>query len=356
MAPREGNRAADALNEDIQTRNIRKVAVNARITAVLWGLEFIANFCYVLIWIFLIGTTSTVGLTNAILWYYVLLPYTHLMNTPYNKDRVIDDGWKSVILNSVTSIFRCIPKRQNPADEQHHAEGEGKQSRPEDESSNPKTSQINSNQKSAPIISEPAVSVISLEDQSNEVEEKPCTSDGRQAAHDVDTIRNTLGNQSSTDSEDGFYKQTTHKSRRLRIAESILSRMWDNRNDEEAYSHYFRQLLDLEDPANKNVMSHYNTFQIVSYNESIDQNTSPTTKRSVLNENINGFSTKPIKSLKNSRFEEIPLNINFVIDLMERTKQRQSRLEGFLMYCDDENSYESFISKLISFEEGLILE
>ena len=94
-----------------------------------------------------------------------------------------------------------------------------------------------------------------------------------------------------------FYKQTTPKSRRLRIAESILSRMWDNRNDEEAYSHYFRQLLDLEDPANKNIMSHYNTFQVVSYNESIDHKTSPTTKRSVLNEKINGFSTKPIKSL-----------------------------------------------------------
>ena len=347
MTPSEDNLAANCLNEDTQNRNIRKVAVNARIAAVIWGLEIIANFCFALIWVFLVGTSSKEGLTNSIIWYYVILPYTHLTNTSYNKDRVVDDGWKSVILNSVQSIFRCCWNRQISGGEQHHQA---------EENSNCKPGPNNNKQRAAPIASEPTVSVISLEHSSKELDEKPCTSDGRQAAHDGNTIRNTLEHQSSTDSEADDYKRTPHKSRRLRMGESILSSMWDNINDEEAYSHYFRQLLELENPANRNIMSHYNNFQVVKFCKPIDKNTSFEPKRSVSNHNINGCSPKPIKSLKNSRFEEVPLNVNFGVDLIVRTKQRQTWLEGFLMHCDDEISYGNFINNLISFEEGLILD
>ena len=121
MTPTVENRAANSLAENIQNRNIRRYAVNARITAVVWGLEFIAILCVVVIWIFIVGTSSTGGLTNAMAWYYVILPYTLLMNTEYNKDRVIDDGWKSVVLNSVKSLFRCIPKRRLHEEENNHS-------------------------------------------------------------------------------------------------------------------------------------------------------------------------------------------------------------------------------------------
>ena len=151
MTPSEDNLAANCLNEDTQNRNIRKVAVNARIAAVIWGLEFIANFCVALIWIFLVGTTSMEGLTNSIIWYYVILPYTHLMNTSYNKDRVVDDGWKSVILNSVKSISRCCWNRHISGGEQHHQSEENYNCTP---------CVINNRQGTAPIVSDPTVSVI----------------------------------------------------------------------------------------------------------------------------------------------------------------------------------------------------
>ena len=51
---------------------------------------------------------------------------------------------------------------------------------------------------------------------------------------------------------------------------------------------------------------------------------------------------------------ETPLNVEFVIHLEERIKQRQNKLEGFLIHCDDENTYENFVKRLISFEEELI--
>ena len=140
------------------------------------------------------------------------------------------------------------------------------------------------------------------------------------------------------------------------MGESILSSMWDNINNEEVYSHFFRQLLELENPTNLNKMSHYDKFQVVKFSKPIDKNMSFEVKRSVSNHNINGRSAKSIKSLKNSRYEEVPLNVNFAVDLIVRTKQRQNWLECFLMNCDNENSYESFINKFISFEESLILD
>ena len=346
MTPTVENRAANSLAENIQNRNIRRYAVNARITAVVWGLEFIANLCFVVIWIFIVGTSSTGGLTNSMAWYYVILPYTLLMNTEYNKDRVIDDGWKSVVLNSVKSLFRCIPKRRLNEEENNHST---------EKNSDTKTC-INNNSGAAPRMPESNVSVISLEDKPNESDEKPCTSDGRHAAHDDDTTRNTFRNQISTDSEADDYKGTERKSRRLRIGENILSSMWHNLNDEEAYSHYFRQLLDLEDPENKNMMNHYNTFQMVPFNKQDDKIESLNTENSVSNEQINGCSTNQTRRLKNSQLEEVPLHVTFLFGLVERTKQRQGQLEEFLRYCDDETAYENFVEELISFEEGLVLD
>ena len=108
----QDNHAVNSLAQEIQIRNSRKVAVNARIAAVLWSLEFVANFSVALLWIVVVGFSSATGLTNAMVWFYVILPFTHLMNTSYNKDRIVDDGWKSVILNVVPPICRCISKTQ----------------------------------------------------------------------------------------------------------------------------------------------------------------------------------------------------------------------------------------------------
>ena len=62
-----------------------------------------------------------------------------------------------------------------------------------------------------------------------------------------------------------------------------------------------------------------------------------------------------MRSQKSNRVEEVPLHVSYYVDLIERAKQRQIRLEGFIINCDDENAYEHFIKELISFEEELIM-
>ena len=346
------NHAANSLAEVIQIRNIRKVAVNARITAVLCLLEFLANFSVVFIWIIIVGSSSAGGLTNAITWYYVILPFTHLMNTSYNKDRVVDDGWKSVILNVVKSICRCM-KNSKYVDANHGCtsdeEPKDSKGRELDES----MIQHNKRRPKESKIKEPDVSIISLEKESNGTDQRACTSNGNFCANGESMKKSNICSQSSTDSESDDYKAT--KSQRLKKGETLLSGMWHNLGDEDAYIHYFQQLLELEYPTKKPTVDHYNNFNIIPFNHASSSNTkSIQTKHSEINQNIKTTYNNYTKSLKNSRFDENPLNINFIIEFDERMKQRKNRLEGFLINCDDENAFEHFIELFISFEEGLV--
>ena len=188
----------------------------------------------------------------------------------------------------------------------------------------------------------------------NESNLKPCTSNGKESANDENLNRNTIRNQSSTDSESDGVKPKTAKTPRLRKGESILSGMWHNLSDEAAYTHFFKQLLELEYPSGHASAEHYNSFEIVPFKTQLHNDKPCKSKNSQNHKKLVGCSSKLGKSLKNNRLDETPLNVIFVNDFNERMKQRQNRLENFLMMCDDEDAYKNFVKTLISFEEGLI--
>ena len=348
--PSRDNNAGNALAEEVQTRNIRKVAINARIAAVLWILEIAANFCIVFLWLFIIGSSSSIGLTNTMLWYYMIIPYTRLMNTTYNKDRIIDDGWKSVIINSVKSASNFFGVRSiQQIEHNEKAKQIGK--------NNVSLSiRIKPTQETNSTKAEPDINLISLENLSDESTLIQTTSDGRSHnKQEADKIRNQFFNQASPDSDEDSLDRDCPMFERWRKGSQIISTMYDNVNDEKAYSHYFKQLLEVEYATNKNKIRDMDFDYISSHHSSYIAKTCKP-KRSKRNLEIDRTSSKSAKSLKNSRtLDETPLNVNFVIDLDERKKQRQTILEGFMMNCNHENEYENFIKLLISFEEGLIV-
>ena len=107
MEPSPDNLAVQCLASDIQVRNARKVQINANVTFIIWILEWLANINCSMIALFFakdiqffrfFGHTS-VFLLFALMWYYVILPYTYLMNTSHNKKRIIDDGLVTVLRN-----------------------------------------------------------------------------------------------------------------------------------------------------------------------------------------------------------------------------------------------------------------
>ena len=77
---------------------MKKVQVNAQVTAILSLFEFLGNVLYLLLLVYFKGTTF-VSLFHAISLYFVVLPYAFLINTSDNKHRVVESGWTNVFKN-----------------------------------------------------------------------------------------------------------------------------------------------------------------------------------------------------------------------------------------------------------------
>ena len=89
--------AARSLPDMIQMRNMRKVKINAQVTFAIYILETVGQLSVCVLWL-IIGQEE-VGTTLAVVLYYVVIPYTFLMNTSHNKSLIIDEGWMNTIQN-----------------------------------------------------------------------------------------------------------------------------------------------------------------------------------------------------------------------------------------------------------------
>ena len=107
VIPSSNNLAANSLSKDVRNRNIRKVETNARVAFVIWIMEFCANICIIIVWALVYGKTSFGTLTVNMIWYYLILPHTFLMNTSHNKELIVDNGWKTTIRNALSFPFSC---------------------------------------------------------------------------------------------------------------------------------------------------------------------------------------------------------------------------------------------------------
>ena len=79
---------------------MRKMRVNAQITAVTSILEIVGNIVQWAIWILITKFVGLGSLIQSILLYFVVLPYVFLMNSSHNKNRIIEDGWINVLKNA----------------------------------------------------------------------------------------------------------------------------------------------------------------------------------------------------------------------------------------------------------------
>ena len=77
---------------------MRRVLVNAQIKAMVSLIESLMNIGYVIIVAFTVRT-SFGTLVIMVSLYMVVLPYSFLMNTSHNKNRIIEHGWKNVFNN-----------------------------------------------------------------------------------------------------------------------------------------------------------------------------------------------------------------------------------------------------------------
>ena len=93
--------AAEGLSKSKNEDNMRKMRVNAQITAVTSILEIAGNIVQWAIWILITKFVGLGSLIQSILLYFVVLPYVFLMNSSHNKNRIIEDGWINVLKNAI---------------------------------------------------------------------------------------------------------------------------------------------------------------------------------------------------------------------------------------------------------------
>lgn len=334
VQPSSNNAAARSLAKDIQERNVRKVDVNAEITFVVWILECLANLAMAIVTLLVYGITSFLTLTMLVLWYHIILPYTHLMNTSHNKDRITDIGWQNTIRNAVGLSAKITPDSIEMSAPKFPENQPKFPKFPENQPSETRVVGLSSdNQGGSNQVVQAEVYTISKPDNTvqpsepdytflpNVPEQQPSTSKGSSEI----TPRHQM-----TDFAQRSTSETDHdsiglgKSYRLCIGKKIISNMMKNINNEEGYLHYFRQLVQFEE-----TMKHEDTchkdFEIVDLCQS-----------------------------KNTAHQMMSLKINLAETLLNRIDMRRNVLENWHVYCKDEELYDSFLNELLNFEESLV--
>ena len=138
------------------------------------------------------------------------------------------------------------------------------------------------------------------------------------------------------------------RSRYLQLAEYILSEMMMNINEEEAYIHYLKQLLVLENNA---ILG---DFKILEFNYPLAPKHGKV-KTTQQNSRLTGNHDQ-IKNSKNKMPPLVKLNVKFLGRHLDRLDLRTGLLENFHDHCKDDEKYKVFYNKLFDFEESLIMD
>ena len=99
ISPSTNKAVCDRLSAEANNLNLKKVQVNSQITALISFLEV----CGAIVGLILVYTladyniTGIVVILNNLLFYFIVLPSTFLLNTSDNKTRIIEDGWNNVL-------------------------------------------------------------------------------------------------------------------------------------------------------------------------------------------------------------------------------------------------------------------
>ena len=138
------------------------------------------------------------------------------------------------------------------------------------------------------------------------------------------------------------------KSYRRSKGETIIYYMISNVENEDAYLHYFKQLISFEEGLNKQVGSDILDIEHFNYNQN-------TRKGKVKRSNTNlRNETASFANSKHMRQESLELRVNFVGKQVDRIAMRRDILENVYDQDNDDELYDEFLDQLIVLEESFI--
>ena len=344
---------------------------------IIWIMESIANFCAVVGFIVASGKPHISNLTIVILWYYVILPYTFLMNTSYNKDRIINDGWKIVILNVLIKPYlfyknvSSVDQLSIPIQSLNGTTGNLNKN---SDNLDPESNSILETS-SDPITSDQPLKMkiftISTRDfKSTKIQSNQCLE-----MEDLDAVPSTSRNKinnltphqpktlstrsESSDSESEHY----YKNSRLRIRKKIFENMLEEMENEDAYFHFFHELLEFEQLLKEKKLNEFINFDVHPF-ENIKKLECDKVKASgTINrqfEKIKNGKQMRKKSGGNNTYEILTpsakMKENGSQTFSMKIQLRRAAIKNLLQlvkYWDDEDLYDGSFNSLIDLEESL---
>ena len=98
IRPSDTNVPGKCLSDSANEINRRKLLINAEVTAITTLIELIGGVTLIIHLYFKKGSTFSTFL-HTIVIKCAVMPYAFLMNTSHNKDRIVEKGWKNVLMN-----------------------------------------------------------------------------------------------------------------------------------------------------------------------------------------------------------------------------------------------------------------
>ena len=343
MDPKRG-KASSKLNSTVNKENLKKVEVNAQVTAIVSLFEFLGNVSHLFLLIYLKGT-SYISLLHAISLYHVVLPYSFLMNTSENKNRIIEKGW--------TIVFKNILGRPHGATEfddncqQIDTVSKDKKNKKLSGSGKSNESEISITKQSGSNDQLCQIEEHSLPNVPSSDEPSCSNASFTQECENQGPILQTL------DVKTLVQKVNQHPLAKKQITEAI-----SNVRDEKKYLENFKKLIALQEFCNGgkavSQMCLENEFKV---HKALSDKGFPTpvmkkgkrqNKRISIPENKSRYNkfSKESDYLDNKTMMERKVN--------ERSQIRASILSQLNTSYDDQNKFESLIEKLITHEENFI--
>ena len=226
--PVQNKALADSQSKETQIENLRVVKVNAQVTAMISFSE-IVGFILISV-ISVIAKSATIGDILFPVLQNIILPYAFLMNTRENKHRIVEQGWKNVLRNSLNINYLCpvcsrssnvepFHDNQNNEDADIYIISRKVQQKALIASNPPLECNIN-----VPVNNHPSTSCNIIQMESNgEGDQNPACPSLSSSGESLDVIKPILKNR-----------------------EEFLDKLLINRNEEVVYISIFMQLIQFE--------------------------------------------------------------------------------------------------------------
>ena len=125
MSPSNSNVASDNLSHEANYINMKKLQVNAQVTATTAFIETFTQAMIVVVLLHNKGTTY-LSLVLGMLLYQIILPYAFLMSTSHNKNRIVEFGWKIVFYNLIGRSKNAVEPTEEPPKKKHESQASTK--------------------------------------------------------------------------------------------------------------------------------------------------------------------------------------------------------------------------------------